>query len=241
MKYELETIPVWDALRADTECPLCLLQSKAEEGYVQFFLGNSVMVPEMRVQVNEVGFCPRHYVALLGGGNRLGLALITHTHIQELRRRLTREGLGTKGGSPASLRRKIRELGGFLREHVGRCMICDRLAERFRRYAFTIVYLWEHDGEFRAALKGSRGFCLPHVSGLMDMAADILSGRRLPEFLAELMPLQERAWDRLERELLAFTGKFDYQSTGGVGTSTREAVADAITKLTGATPISPSG
>jgi hypothetical protein len=31
MKYELETIPVWDAYQSDSECPLCLLMKKAEE------------------------------------------------------------------------------------------------------------------------------------------------------------------------------------------------------------------
>ncbi|OQY40473.1 MAG: hypothetical protein B6229_01595 [Spirochaetaceae bacterium 4572_7] len=46
MKYELETIPVWDAFKADCECPICKLKEKAEETYLKFFLGNSVMVPE---------------------------------------------------------------------------------------------------------------------------------------------------------------------------------------------------
>ena len=100
MKYELETIPVWDAYRADSECPLCLLLRRAEAEFVRFYVGHSVMVPEMRVQVNDAGFCRAHFPMLLAGGNRLGLALITHTHLGELRRKLDRHLLaGNSGGA----------------------------------------------------------------------------------------------------------------------------------------------
>jgi hypothetical protein len=232
VKYKLETIPVWDAYQAQTECPLCLLQRKAEEGYVRFFLGNSVMVPEMRVQVNETGFCPSHYTMLMGGGNRLGLALITHTHIQELRKRME-PGLGSaKAGG--GLKKEIIGLNGFLTDQLSRCMICNRLEERFKRYAFTIVHLWGHEEEFRAAFGESRGFCLDHQRGLAEMAVETLRGAPLAEFIKELKLLQTRAWDRLEEELLRFTGKFDYQADGRVTAETKESVADAIQKLTGA-------
>ena len=240
MKYQLETIPVWDAYRADTECPLCFLQRKAEEGYVRFFLGNSVMVPEMRVQVNDTGFCPPHYTMLLGGGNRLGLALITHTHIGELRKKMDRYLAApastatirsARGGSAA--KREIAALAEQLSTHLDRCMICDRLAERFKRYVFTIVHLWQHEEEFRSAFLESRGFCLDHIRGLLAMAVETLKSSRVADFVSDVGGVQNRAWDRLDQELLAFTGKFDYQAEGEVSAATKESVTDAIQKLTG--------
>ena len=232
MKYQLETIPVWDAYRAGTECPLCLLQRKVEEGYVRFFLGNSVMVPEMRVQVNDTGFCPPHYTMLLGGGNRLGLALITHTHIGELRKKMGRYlATGVRTGS--ALKKDIAALGEQLSTHLDRCMICDRLEERFKRYAFTVVYLWQHEEEFRQTFTESMGFCLDHIRGFLAMAVEILNPAQLQDLVADVIGIQERAWDRLEHELLAFTGKFDYQAEGRASASTKESVADAIQKLTG--------
>ena len=84
MKYELETIPIWDTYTENSECPLCFLKEKAEKKYLDFFLGNSVMVPEMRVQVNAAGFCPAHYTSLFSSRkNRHGLGLISHTHLVE--------------------------------------------------------------------------------------------------------------------------------------------------------------
>ena len=232
VKYELETIPVWDAYHAGSECPLCLLQRKAERDFVRFYVGHSVMVPEMRVQVNDTGFCPAHYPMLMAGGNRLGLALITHTHIGELRKKLERR-LGS-GKAGAALKREIAGFGAFLNQQLDRCLICERLEERFKRYAYTIVHLWHHEREFRAAFAVSRGICLDHVAGLLEMAVETLRSAPLRSFVTDLLEVQGHSWDRLERELLAFTGKFDYRAEGPASPAAKQAVADAIQKLTGA-------
>ena len=234
MKYELETIPVWDAYRAESECPLCLLLGRAEAEFVRFYVGHSVMVPEMRVQVNDAGFCRLHFPMLLDGGNRLGLALITHTHLGELRKKLERHLLAGKSGG--ALKKELVRLAALVEEQLHRCLICDRLHGRFLRYAYTIVHLWQTDADFRAEFLASRGFCLDHLKGTLEMARDTLPGARLPAFVAETAELQGRAWDRLEGELLAFTGKFDYRATGPTPPTTKRSVADAIAKLTGAQP-----
>ena len=234
MKYELETIPVWDAYRAGGECPLCLLQRRAEAEFVRFYVGHSVMVPEMRVQVNDAGFCRTHFPMLLDGGNRLGLALITHTHLGELRRKLDKHLRAGKSGG--ALKKELARLTTLVDGQLDRCLICDRLRDRFLRYAYTIVHLWQNDAGFRAEFLASKGFCLDHLTGQLAMARDTLPGARLPAFVAETAEVQGRAWDRLEGELLAFTGKFDYRSTGPPSAATRQSVAGAIAKLTGADP-----
>ena len=234
MKYELETIPVWDAYHAESECPLCLLQRKAERDFVRFYVGHSVMVPEMRVQVNDSGFCPAHFPMLLEGGNRLGLALITHTHVGELRRKLERR-LGS-GKSGAALKREIAGFDAFLTQQLERCLICERLDDRFKRYSYTIVHLWRHEAEFRQAFNGSRGICLDHVRGLLAMAVETLRAAPLREFVGDLVAVQQRSWERLERELLAFTGKFDYRAEGPPSAAAKQSVAAAIQKLTGVGP-----
>ncbi len=234
IKYELETIPVWDAYRAGSECPLCLLLRRAEAEFVRFYVGHSVMVPEMRVQVNDAGFCRTHFPMLLDGGNRLGLALITHTHLGELRRKLERHlSAGKSGGA---LKKELARLAALVDEQLDRCLICDRLHDRFLRYAYTIVHLWRTDADFRAEFLASKGFCLDHLKGALAMARDTLPGARLAAFVAETAEVQGRAWDRLAGELLAFTGKFDYRATGPTRPATKRSVADAIAKLTGTHP-----
>ena len=223
---------MWDAYRSGSECPLCALQRKAEQDFVRFYVGHSVMVPEQRVQVNASGFCKTHYPMLLEGGNRLGLALITHTHLGELRRKL--EPRLDSGKTGAALRREIAGFTAFLTQQLDRCLICERLEERFQRYSYTIVHLWRSDREFRQAFDASRGICLDHVRGLLAMAVKTLRAAQLRAFVGDLLQVQRRSWERLERELLAFTGTFDYRATGPPGSAAKEAVADAIRKLTGA-------
>lgn len=64
MRYHIDTIPVWDALKQQGECPLCALRRSIEAADVDRFLGGSVMEPDTRVRVNEKGFCQRHHVLL---------------------------------------------------------------------------------------------------------------------------------------------------------------------------------
>ncbi len=237
MKYQLETIPVLEAYRAGGECPHCLLLARAEQSYVQFYLGNSVMVPEMRLQVNDAGFCPRHFSMLLEGGNRLGLALITQTHIGELRARLrdaeaaVRAAAGGRGRG--GLDRRIAALTAVLEAQSRRCLLCDRLAERLLRYTFTVAWLWDHEADFQRELRASRGFCLAHLGAQLAVAREALPAARAAELIVEILDAQDRAWDRLDAELLAFAGRFDYRTRGPAPAATREAVAEAVQKLTG--------
>ena len=231
----METIPVWDAFEAHSECALCLLQRKAEKEFVAFFLGSSVMAPEMRVQVNQTGFCPPHFSMLLSGGNRLGLALMTHTHLRELRKDMDHK-LRLASTVKAN-KKRVADLDELITGHLGSCLICERLDERFKRYAFTIAYLWQRDSEFRGTFVASHGFCIDHLRGLLWMARETLSPTLLPPFASELSDIQDRAWDRLDSELLAFTGTFDHAAqvaTASSGDRLARSVAAAIQKLTGA-------
>lgn len=51
MKYHIDTIPVWDAMKLDGECLLCALERKTELGEADRYLGASVMEPEDRKSV----------------------------------------------------------------------------------------------------------------------------------------------------------------------------------------------
>lgn len=84
MKEKIYTIPVTEAFEQDCECPLCLLQSKLEKEYTDYYLGPALMEPDSRIDTNKRGFCRRHFELLYNRQeNRLGLALETHTHLKE--------------------------------------------------------------------------------------------------------------------------------------------------------------
>ena len=239
-KYELETIPIWDAYDADSECPLCLLEERAERKYIEFFLGNSVMIPEMRVEVNKTGFCPQHLHKLFASEkNRHGLGLVSHTHFKEtveaIRKRKRRLLLrGVRGGLGGGRTKKAAAAFlAYLAKRESSCMICDRLDYTLNRYTYTIAYLWRHKEDFATKFASSRGFCLHHLPYVLRMAGEYLGGKAYGDFVSQVLKLQDAAYERLEGELLWYTQKYDYQNSEKPWGTSKDALHRVLQKLSG--------
>ena len=112
---------------------MCLIRAQCEASY-ENFLGASVMEPAVRVEVNEKGFCREHLKMLYDAGNRLGLALMADTHLQECIRRLKEK--------PPTARRSFR---GRTKPDTlaGDCILCARLDNTMERYLETLLYMWK--------------------------------------------------------------------------------------------------
>lgn len=244
MKYKLETIPVWDAFKEDTECPICYLSEKAEERYLKFYLGSSVMNPETRVEVNKTGFCPHHYSGLLQMRSNHSLGLMTHTHLEK-RMELLRSHLKTIKAEASKISGKtalvksrklgsaIKNLDTHIKDHEKKCMICSRIDYTIQRYLFTIVHLWKTDGEFREFFRKSNGFCFHHLPELLKMAEEILNPGKLGEFAEELVYVIENNNERIEKEILWFTQKFDSKNFDKPWGTSEDAHYRTVQKLTG--------
>ena len=83
-QVHLDTIPIWDAYKLDAECPVCALEHRCEQQFLDVALGGAMMEPDTRIATNEKGFCPRHFAQLYDAQNRLSLALMTHTHLKDV-------------------------------------------------------------------------------------------------------------------------------------------------------------
>ena len=245
MRYHIDTIPVWDALKLEGECPLCALRRQVERLEVDRFLGGSVMEPDVRVRVNERGFCAHHHVLLYAQQNRLGHALMTHTHLQETHRRSQRifreAAQGAQAGREAPLVKRALGRGGgkealqaaadALDALAGTCILCDSLESNMKRYAYTLLHLYEHDAAFRQAFEASRGVCLKDAALLLRMAGEALGGKAQADFAAALERLMEESLSRVEEELEWFTLKFDYRNADKPWKNSRDALERAVTKL----------
>jgi len=240
VKYQLETIPIWDAYRKETECPLCLLEEDAEKTYLDFYLGNSVMVPETRVEVNKKGFCPEHWQKLfMEGREPHGLGLIAHTHFLEQKDAVL-AGLDRAAASGGLFSRPEDRICGRLGRLVSdlaarerNCLICERVDYTLSRYTFTILYLYGKDPEFAAAFRASKGFCLRHLQRVLSMSAEVLKGKTLKAFLSDLSGLERENLERLGAELLFYTQKFDVQNIDKPWGSAKDALDRALQKLSG--------
>ncbi|MFW5737515.1 MAG: DUF6062 family protein [Spirochaetota bacterium] len=232
MKYELQTIPVWKAFEAEPECALCHLERESEGRNVTFFLGNSIMAPEMRVRLNERGFCPRHFHMLLTGQGKLGYSLALGTHMDTLAERFAKHEKRISGGG-RGVEKAVAAYAQELRRQESDCLMCERIRYNMLNFTYTIAKLFVEQEEFAHAFAASKGFCLHHLPGLLEMGLEVVPKKRLDEWHERLFEVQRRNLERTRADLEAFSWQFDYQTEKQTPEAARDAVPRAVQRLAG--------
>ncbi len=248
MRYHIDTIPVWDAMKLLGECPLCAIRRKNEIYEAQRFLGGSVMEPDTRILVNDKGFCAHHQTMLMKESNRLGHALMLHTHLCKTEEKLNKlyekainaskeiastgviRRMAGKTGAPKDV---IASVCDQIDKIDASCVICDSLNENMERYAASFLHLWNTDNEFRKAFLKCKGVCLPDFSLLLRLSVEVLPARVQAEFAQELIQVQTDNLKRLEDEIQFFTLQFDYRNHDRPWGDTKDAVERTTNKLQG--------
>jgi hypothetical protein len=234
MKIELETIPVWDGVRSNSECFLCDLIEEAQKYAISFYLGNSVMNPETRVLVNEHGFCPEHFQMLVQANKPQALSLMTDTYISTTREKLKlgfESILKAKPGRKTNL--AITNLGDLMKERETGCLICSSMESRLVRYCFTIAFLWNQDPEFRRALAQSKGFCLHHYQRLLQISSEALTGSAQTEFVKALTELEMANLERISKDVWWMTQKYKSENHDESWDGCEDAHSRGVNKLVG--------
>ena len=242
------SIPFPCGMKLEGECPLCALRRKLELGEVERYLGASVMEPDTRIQVNEKGFCARHHAMLFAASNRLGHALMLHTHLKETEKRLEkpleRAEKAAKAYTECSLAARLIAKGQAARKELEQaardmaslgqsCILCDSLQANMDRYVATFFHLYDHDADFRAHLEKSKGFCLPDAAMLMEKAAEFLPAKLVGPFAGLLASLTRDNLSRMEKDIEWFTLKFDYRNQDKPWGDSKDAVERTVNKLRG--------
>ena len=232
---KLEISRVHDAYAEGGECPLCTLADKTEETLLDSFQHSRIMEPNVRVKTNESGFCARHYRGLYARENKLGLGLVVHTHLRAALPRYRAAFDLLLSGASANRRggERIEEAAASLAALHESCFICDLLAADMDRFAFTVLYLWEKDPDFLPVFRASRGFCIEHFLSVLAVARKLLRRERLQRWLNDVLPLMRGSLERLEGELLAFTGLYHDQNRSLGTDEERSALRRALQKLAG--------
>lgn len=234
MKYELETIPVWDGVKSGSECFLCDLMTQAEEHAVSFYLGSSVMNPETRVKVNEQGFCRAHFAKLVAAGKPQALALICDTYLARSRKLLAGPMEAIVSAKPGrKLDGAVRSFSSALESRERGCLVCDQMQGRLDRYCFTTAYLWGQDDDFRHALAESKGVCLPHLDALLVMSAQALDASHRADFCKALIDLTNRNLDRIAADVLWMTQKYKSENIDKPWNGCEDAHKRAVFKMVG--------
>lgn len=247
MKYHIDTMPVWDAVRKDCECFLCALETQTEQQEAERFLGASVMEPDVRIRVNRLGFCRVHHRMLFGMGNRLGHALMLESHTAESIRSVNAiladlkkaadaasgSVLSRHGRAGQAARKGYEEGVRKLEDLVGSCVLCDAVADYMDRCARTVLMLWEEDSDFRRRFAQTKGLCLAHLTQLLRLAPDVLSPRLLPDFFGAVRGLEEPNLARIQEDISWFIKKFDYRYEAEPWKNCQNAVQRTCNRLRG--------
>lgn len=248
MRYHIDTIPVWDALKLEGECLLCALERKTELGEAERYLGASVMEPDTRVQVNDKGFCRRHHAMLFGMSNRLGHALMLESHMIETRARAekiwkkldsaagTLKGIGLGGrlsgkakGPEGAVQDCIREMDTM----TDSCLMCETIEENMQRYLHTFLHLYQNDSDFRSRFGKSKGLCLPHTARLLEAAQAEMAPKEQGELISVITRLQKVNMDRMQEDISWFIKKFDYRYDKESWGNSKDAVERTVNQLRG--------
>lgn len=228
----IHTIPVLDALREPKNCAFCVMVENLERTSVQFIMSPAYMEDDVRRETNRLGFCKRHLTAMYETQNRLGLALMLHTHLLYINKKV--DDL-TKGDFVFAWPGKnkntpLNRLQNYLHTTDESCYVCDRVNNTFERYVDTFFHLWGKGGDEGKLISSQKGYCLPHFSVLVEKAAAFGKGKQ-QKFTEDFLPVQQKFMWELAEDLEWFTLKFDHRNADLPWNNAKDALIRAVALL----------
>lgn len=234
MKIVLETIPVWDALKENAECPMCSLMKRAESDALSYYMSSSVMTPEVRVETNRYGFCHHHLKMMAEMNKPQVLALVMDTYYEESSK-LYEPDLD-RIASAKNLKATKKAIEQFRNDRDYRdrgCLVCTRMEDRLYRYSYTIAALFKEDYDFKKYLSISKGFCIEHTLKLSEVAEDALKGADLEEYLKCIFSLLQKSLKRVQHDDWWMTQMYKSENRGKDWAGCEDAHKRAVMKLIG--------
>ena len=240
MKEKIYTIPVNEAYDKDSECPLCELEKQLEYDAVKYALGPAMMEPDFRIESNEKGYCNRHFNQMFQAKNKLPLALVLETHLEELRKKVDsvektakaaasqKSGLFGKGGADKS----AAQISEVFKKVECECMVCKKTKATMERYIDVMLWMWANDEGFREKFDRSKGVCLRHFRELIENAPKSIKGDA-GKFIAALVDKEKAELNRMQEDIHRFTLKFDYRNRDMEWGTAQDAPIRTIEKIAG--------
>lgn len=223
---KIYTIPVNEAFEASEAdhacgCPFCTLYRKLENDQLELILGASMMEPDVRIKTNEQGFCKTHYDMMFTRKNRLGMALMLESHLDQLRNETSGGGLSALKGIGVEPMKRLERLESS-------CYVCSRIEFSLEKMFETAVLLWEQDDSFRKKLRAQPYICLPHYRMFVEHARKGLSKKNFADFYKEVSSVVNTYFDSLREDVSWFCKKFDYRYDAEPWGNAKDAVERAI-------------
>ena len=196
MREAIYTIPLNDVFGPKEGCPVCRLFDMLETRCIEYVTGAAMMEPDIRIETNRYGFCGEHLNMLLRQKNRLSVALLLETRMDEILQ-LHMPPHNRKGQpSPADT-----------------CFVCREIGGAAQRLLSTAVNLYGSDMEFQKLFLEQEYYCLEHYFLLCQIAGEELGRKASARFIGDLTGHTREYLTLLRRDVHDFSTMFDYRNS----------------------------
>lgn len=235
-KEAIYTIPLWDAVRSDNECPFCFIEGKLEKDIIDFCLSDAYMESDFRQTTNKIGFCNSHFSKLYTSNNKLGLLLVNQSHVMEMLSTFEKVMKQTSYSKKSIFKKEskdqtpVQQLYHVLKHD---CYICNRIETTMERYFDTFFHLYKSDQSFVDHLNTTKGFCMTHYLSLIDHGQQHTSQSVYDRFIEKTMPLFMENMNRVLDDMQWFANKYDYRYEDQPWKNAKDAPKRSIQKING--------
>ncbi len=204
MRESILTIPISEILEPKDGCPICRMRNMLESRTIEYIMGAAMMEPDVRIETNRAGFCHIHFQQMLKQKNRLSLALMLQTHLEEVDRQIfTRKKLF----EPKNLKQKK------LSEINSTCFVCEKVDWGMERLMKTFFEMYSH-ADIKKLMSEQECICLPHYDMLLSLAPTYLQKGELDSFNELIGELTKNYIKQLYDDVSHYCSMYDYRNTG---------------------------
>lgn len=204
MRESILTIPISEVLEPGAGCPICRMRDMLESRTVEYIMGAAMMEPDVRIETNRAGFCHTHYKQMLSQKNRLSLALMLQTHIDEVTKTIFER---KRLFEPKDAKRKK------LSSINGSCFVCEKIDWAMERLLRTFFEM-QGDAKIRELMAKQEYICLPHYDLLLSLAPVYLKAAELSRFEKSAGELAEKYARILYEDVSRYCQMYDYRNSG---------------------------
>ena len=143
---------------------------------------------------------------MLAQKNRLSLALMLESHLQELRKGKYKDIVLKAEAKPRKR--------GDMKTVNDTCFVCSQIDGALNGMLNTVMRQWERDTDFRALFQQQEYICLPHAEKLLTVAHDTLGKKDYPAFKEMVLSLLDKQLEAVGADVSHFCKMFDYRNAG---------------------------
>ena len=208
---------------------------------IEYALGASMMEPDERIFTNKTGFCQRHASMMLDTDNKLSLALVMKTHMDDIISSIDKciNDMESSDEKLTFFKKKestsVDRAKDIIFERQSTCAVCKRLSDTMDKFMENLLYMYENDEIFRNKFLSSKGFCLKHFSYMLKKGQKTFKGEKLKDFSINLFKLEKENFQRVCDDTDWFTKKFDYRYSKEDWKNSKDAPQRACLKVAGYT------